>query len=153
MDRAGTFFSALSQEELQSRGCAWEEPTDLPLGSSCGDQRSDGRDSGDLVKDFIQSSDAMFVLNPDKTVHLTVSAKELKHIWDEINEAVWMGFCRLSPSEWLEKHTAVSNEDFIREPHRNRFAVLLGRTAHLAYHFGTSCPREAGIVEVRKVDG
>ena len=30
----------------------------------------------------------------------------------------------------------VSEEDFEREPHRNRFGVLLGRTAHLAYHMG-----------------
>jgi hypothetical protein len=30
----------------------------------------------------------------------------------------------------------VSEEDFEREPHRNRFTVLLGRTAHLAYHVG-----------------
>ncbi len=42
----------------------------------------------------------------------------------------------LSPSQWLEKHTAVSNADFIREPHRNRFATLLNRTTHLAYHLG-----------------
>jgi hypothetical protein len=42
----------------------------------------------------------------------------------------------LSPSEWLERHAAVSEEDFAREPHRNRFTVLLGRTGHLAYHLG-----------------
>jgi len=34
------------------------------------------------------------------------------------------------------RHTAVSEEDFEREPHRNRFTVLLGRTTHLAYHLG-----------------
>jgi hypothetical protein len=43
--------------------------------------------------------DAMFVSNPDETAHLTVSAKELKHIWDEVNEALWSEFCKLSPSE------------------------------------------------------
>jgi hypothetical protein len=66
----------------------------------------------------------------------TVSGKELKHIWDEINESLWTGFSKLSASEWLHKHTAVSDEDFMREPHRNRFTILLGRTGHLAYHFG-----------------
>jgi hypothetical protein len=30
----------------------------------------------------------------------------------------------------------VSDEDFEKEPHRNRFTVLLGRTAHLSYHVG-----------------
>jgi hypothetical protein len=42
----------------------------------------------------------------------------------------------MSSSDWLQKHTAVSEEDFVWEPHRNRFAVLLARTAHLAYHLG-----------------
>jgi len=38
-------------------------------------------------------------------------------------------FSRLSVADWLQKHGAVSEEDFSREPHRNRFTVLLGRTA------------------------
>jgi hypothetical protein len=135
VDRAGTFFSALSQEELQRDVAPGKNRLIYLWGhlAAINDRMVAILGFGERLHPEL---DAMFVLNPDKTVHLTVSAKELKHIWDEINEAVWMGFCRLSPSEWLEKHTAVSNEDFIREPHRNRFAVLLGRTAHLAYHFG-----------------
>jgi hypothetical protein len=43
---------------------------------------------------------------------------------------------KLSVAEWLQKHAAVSEDDFLREPHRNRFTILLGRTAHIAYHFG-----------------
>ena len=46
------------------------------------------------------------------------------------------GFAKFSPSDWTKRHTAVSEEDFEREPHRNRFAVLVRRTAHLAYHVG-----------------
>jgi len=80
--------------------------------------------------------DAMFVSNPDKTVHLKLSPEKLKHLWDEVNERLWMAFCKLSPSDWMQKHAAVSEEDFVREPHRNRFSILLGRTAHLAYHLG-----------------
>src|SRR3984885_1499277 len=80
--------------------------------------------------------DAMFLSNPDKAVELTLSPEKLKHIWDEINERLWTGISKLSPSQWLEKHTAVSDADFSREPHRNRFAVLLSRTTHLAYHLG-----------------
>jgi hypothetical protein len=45
-------------------------------------------------------------------------------------------FSKLSVADWLQKHGAVSEEDFLREPHRNRFTVLLGRTAHIAYHLG-----------------
>ena len=80
--------------------------------------------------------DGMFISNPDKSVPLTVSGQSLKTAWQEINQKLWDGFSRFSASDWAQRHTAVSEEDFAREPHRNRFTVLLGRTAHLAYHLG-----------------
>jgi len=80
--------------------------------------------------------DAMFISSPDKSVQLTVSAQSLKTAWQEINHKLWDGFSKFSASDWAQRHTAVSEEDFEREPHRNRFTVLLGRTAHLAYHLG-----------------
>jgi hypothetical protein len=46
------------------------------------------------------------------------------------------GFASLSAADWLKKHGAVSAEDFVKEPLRNRLAILLGRTNHLAYHLG-----------------
>jgi hypothetical protein len=78
----------------------------------------------------------MFISNPDKSVPLTVSGQSLKASWQEIHEKLWEGFSKFSAADWTQRHTAVSQEDFEREPHRNRFAVLLGRTAHLAYHLG-----------------
>ena len=80
--------------------------------------------------------DSMFVSNPDRFLPETLSREELKRVWDEINESLWVAFSKLSASEWLQKHTAVSEEDFTREPHRNRFTILLGRAAHLSYHVG-----------------
>jgi hypothetical protein len=80
--------------------------------------------------------DGMFISNPDKSVPLTVSEQSLKSAWQEINQKLWVGFAKFSDSDWSQRHTAVSAEDFEREPHRNRFGVLLGRTAHLAYHLG-----------------
>jgi hypothetical protein len=78
----------------------------------------------------------MFISNPDKSVQLTVSGQSLKAAWQEINQKLWEGFSKFSASDWAQRHTAVSEQDFEREPHRNRFAVLLGRTAHLAHHLG-----------------
>ena len=80
--------------------------------------------------------DAMFISSPDESVQLTVSGQSLKAAWQEINEKLWEGFSKFSASDWAQRHTAVSEQDFEREPHRNRFTVLLGRTAHLAYHVG-----------------
>jgi hypothetical protein len=79
--------------------------------------------------------DAIFVKNPDRALPPT-PGNELKRQWTEINEKLWTSFSRLTPSEWLQKHTTVSEEDFKKEPHRNRFTILLGRTGHIAYHLG-----------------
>jgi len=76
--------------------------------------------------------DGMFISSPDQSVPLTVSGQSLKAAWQEIHQKLWEGFSKFSASHWGQRHTAVSEEDFEREPHRNRFAVLLGRTAHLA---------------------
>ncbi|MGB2665654.1 MAG: hypothetical protein WAK48_16755 [Candidatus Acidiferrum sp.] len=78
----------------------------------------------------------MFISKPDQSVQVTVSVQSLKTAWQEINQKLWDGFSQFSASDWAQRHTAVSEEDFEREPHRNRFTVLLGRTVHLAYHVG-----------------
>jgi len=80
--------------------------------------------------------DLMFVSNPDRTVTTILSGGELKIIWQETSQILWTGFSKLSVADWLLKHGAVSEEDFLREPHRNRFTVLLARTTHIAYHLG-----------------
>src|SRR6516225_6847727 len=80
--------------------------------------------------------DLMFVSNPDRTVPAILSGGDLTIIWQETSEILWTGFSRLSAADWLQKHGAVSEEDFLREPHRNRFTILLSRTAHIAYHLG-----------------
>ena len=42
----------------------------------------------------------------------------------------------MSWSNWLQRYTAVSEEDFAKDASRNRFAILLSRTNHLSYHLG-----------------
>jgi hypothetical protein len=42
----------------------------------------------------------------------------------------------MTAEQWLEKHTSVSDEDFAKEPHRNKLSVLISRTNHLANHIG-----------------
>jgi hypothetical protein len=80
--------------------------------------------------------DLMFVSNPDRTVPAILLGEDLEIIWQETSEILWTSFTKLSVADWLQKHSAVSEEDFLREPHRNRFTVLLGRTGHIAYHLG-----------------
>jgi hypothetical protein len=80
--------------------------------------------------------DTMFISKPDRSVELTVTGQSLKSAWDKINQKLWEGFAKFSPSDWAGRHTAVSEEEFKREPNRNKFTVLLGRTAHMSYHVG-----------------
>ena len=80
--------------------------------------------------------DLMFVSNPDRTVPNILLGEDLKIIWQQTSEILLTSFTKLSVADWLQKHRAMSEEDFLREPHRNRFTVVLGRTAHIAYHVG-----------------
>jgi hypothetical protein len=80
--------------------------------------------------------DAVFVSNPDKTATQLPSAGELKKYWGEVNGKLLSQFANLSPDEWLQRHRAVSEEDYAKDPARNRLAVLLSRTNHASYHLG-----------------
>lgn len=80
--------------------------------------------------------DTPFLSNPDKAVPTTPTAEEIKKAWTEVNHRLTEKFAGLQAEEWLQKHTAVSDEDFAKEPWRNRFAILLSRTTHVAYHLG-----------------
>jgi hypothetical protein len=79
--------------------------------------------------------DALFVKAPDKTVELP-SGAVVKAAWKEVHGRMKVELAKLTPAEWVERHAVVSEEDFAKEPHRNRFTMLLGRTAHLGFHLG-----------------
>jgi DinB superfamily len=80
--------------------------------------------------------DVAFVSNPDKTQPEIPSTELVRNAWREVNERLFEGFAILSAADWLRKHGAVSEEAFTKEPLRNRLAILLSRTNHLAYHLG-----------------
>ena len=77
-----------------------------------------------------------FVSKPDKEVSDLPSIAEVRAYWQQVNAELAKHFAALKADEWFARHTAVSEEDFKKEPHRNRLSVLLSRTTHLAYHFG-----------------
>jgi hypothetical protein len=79
--------------------------------------------------------DNIFISNPDKTTQL-LPARELKKYWEEVNGKLLSQFESLSGDEWLLQHHAMSEEDYAKDPTRNRLAVLLSRTNHMSYHLG-----------------
>jgi DinB superfamily len=80
--------------------------------------------------------DAIFVSNPDKAKAQLPPLGELRKYWDEVNGKLLPQFASLSEAEWLQRHNAVSEEDYAKDPTRNRLAVLLSRTNHMSYHLG-----------------
>jgi hypothetical protein len=85
--------------------------------------------------------DVAFVSNPDNTQAEIPSVEWVRSAWKEVNGKLFEGFAGFSTADWLKKHAAVSEEDFLKEPLRNRFAILLSRTNHLAYHLGQAALR------------
>ncbi|WP_460552248.1 DinB family protein [Ferruginibacter profundus] len=77
-----------------------------------------------------------FIKSPDKTLTEIPSAQELRNCWKKQNGFLTQLFDTIQPGDWFQKHTAVSDEDFIKEPHRNKLNILLTRTTHLTYHTG-----------------
>ena len=80
--------------------------------------------------------DALFVTGADRTAAQLPAAADLKRLWDEVSDTLLAGFNRYTPADWAGKHSVVSDEDFAANPLRNRFAILLSRTSHVAYHLG-----------------
>ena len=80
--------------------------------------------------------DAAFVSNPDKSRADIPSHEQVRRAWNVVNAELWKGFDRMSSSDWVQRHSAVTEEDFAKDASRNRFAVLLSRTNHLSYHLG-----------------
>lgn len=80
--------------------------------------------------------DAVFIDHPDKAKDSAFTASELSAYWKNVNSVLSDNFSKLSPEAWFEKHNSISEEDFIKQPHRNKLNVILARTNHLSYHTG-----------------
>ena len=80
--------------------------------------------------------DEAFISNADKAIKDIPSPAILREYWAHINKVLTDKFNQLSPEDWFQKHTVMTDEDFAKEPHRNKLAVLINRTNHLSYHLG-----------------
>ena len=80
--------------------------------------------------------DAIFISSPDKAEAQLPAIGELRKYWDEVNAKLLSQFGSLSTDEWLQRHRSMSEKDYVKDPTRNRLAVLLSRTNHMSYHLG-----------------
>lgn len=78
----------------------------------------------------------VFVQSPDKSIPHAYTDEKVRNIWKQHSNYINQQFAKLSEKDWMEKHSALSEEDFKSQPHRNKFNVLLNRINHLNYHLG-----------------
>ncbi len=80
--------------------------------------------------------DEQFLSNPDDASKPMPALDVLREYWTASNARLADHINQLPAEAWLDRHTAVSPEDFEKEPHRNRLNVLLSRTNHVSSHHG-----------------
>ena len=80
--------------------------------------------------------DEAYVKNPDKAGNERLDSTGLLSEWKKSNEQLSAYFEKMSPEDWFGKHTAMTDQDLINDPGRNKLSVLLNRTNHVSYHLG-----------------
>ena len=135
IDRADRLFSPLNEEQLQKEVAPGKNRLIYLWGhlTAVHDRMLPLVGLGERLHPEL---DPIFITSPDRTIAKLPAAEEIKKSWSEVNSRLLAGLESLSPAQWLEKHSSVSEEDFAKDPSRNRFAILLSRTAHIAFHVG-----------------
>ncbi|HZJ58627.1 MAG TPA: DinB family protein [Chitinophagaceae bacterium] len=78
----------------------------------------------------------VFITKPDKSGLEMPSVAELKEKLKAVNAKLSQHIRSTSPEDWFKRHMAVSDEDFAKEPHRNKLNVVINRSNHMSYHLG-----------------
>jgi hypothetical protein len=59
--------------------------------------------------------DVAFVSNPDKSQAAIPSHEQVRQAWKTVNGELSKGFEKMCWSDWVQRHTAVSEEDFAKD--------------------------------------
>jgi hypothetical protein len=78
----------------------------------------------------------IFLKNADNSNADFPSLTDLKNFWQSVHTELNELFVNLPASEWFKRHNAMTDEDFEKDPSRNKLSVLLNRANHVAYHIG-----------------
>lgn len=135
IDRANSLFESLSDEELKNEIAPSKNRGVYLLGhlAAINDMMLPLLDLGEQKFPELAST---FVQTPDDPSNDEFTVKELREFWKASNVQLAKAFDNFSPEEWLQKHTSVSEEDFAKQPYRNKLSVLMSRTNHVSFHIG-----------------
>ncbi|HVS93450.1 MAG TPA: DinB family protein [Mucilaginibacter sp.] len=80
--------------------------------------------------------DEVFLHNPDKSGLPKPATAQLRECWKQVSTALEQHINAVQPDDWFRRHNSVSDEDFAKEPHRNKLNIIINRTNHLSTHLG-----------------
>jgi hypothetical protein len=78
----------------------------------------------------------IFITSPDKSGKEMPPVSALREYYHTVTNELNNNIKKMTSNDWFSRHTAVSAEDFEKEPHRNKLNILISRTSHLSYHLG-----------------
>lgn len=135
INRADALFKNMSDEEIKGEIVPGRNRGVYLLGhlAAVHDMMVPLLNVGELQFPELTSS---FIRTPDDPDNDKFTVEELRKFWKATNTNLAKQLESISPEGWLEKHSSISEEDFAKEPHRNRLSVLISRTNHLSYHVG-----------------
>ncbi len=133
-ERAEKLFNSLSEEEMEKRVAPDRNRSIYIWGhlTATHDRAIALLGVGERLR---PEFDAIFLNSADGMTQLP-TVREIRDAWKQVSDRLNAAIVGLSAADWLEKHTAVNQEDFAKEPLRNKLAILLTRTNHLSYHLG-----------------
>lgn len=135
MGRADKFFNAVSDEDLDKQVAPGKNSIKYLLGHLIA--VNDGMITlYGLGNRSYAHLDEAFIKNPDRSNLEMPNAVELRDQWKKSNQELSDHFMRMPVDDWFSRHTAMTDDDFSKEPSRNKLSVLLNRTGHMAYHLG-----------------
>jgi hypothetical protein len=80
--------------------------------------------------------DTVFMKSPDNADEQLPGIDVLKQYWTAVNDRLNKYIATIPIEAWFTRHTAVSEDDFQKQPTRNKLNIIISRTTHAAYHFG-----------------
>lgn len=133
--RAEKILSSLTDDELQLEVAPGRNRVYYILGHLTAFQSRLLHQLG-LGERLYPELDDLFIAKPDRSSEDVFTSTELRRMFAEITSKVTAGIQAMPPADLLKRHNSVSEEDFAKEPLRNRFAMLSGATAHMVLHVG-----------------
>jgi DinB superfamily len=135
VDRTSKFISELSDEQLMKEIAPGKNRVVYLVGHLAGIHDAFPEILG-LGKRTYPELQSIFLDAPDKSIEKIPTVSELRIIWTAVHDRLKNEFAKMSPEDWFKRHESMTDEDFEKDPARNKLSVLLTRTNHLAYHFG-----------------